>query len=399
MAISDTNYEQTIVTAPTAPSTESVFDLNLMAPLIRELVVEGVIDEPKLSQDLDSARSFFTGQNVIKTDFLLNNLKFGQQVRVNIEKDQNPLSLFQKSQIDYKEIDACHDQIDLDCTVPCINTLPTFQYIVFRFDCEYAYGVRACDKNKDFWDYDYFTKQYALSRRAEQFGRELDLWNTVIKGLIAAPATTVDAKLATVHPTHYWSNLGTVTCAARDAIQMAYWYMKTNFQDVNPVTFITDEAAHELIKSVENPYNLNRSQNVVNTFEDWNVPGFMVASALKEIIPAVGEIVIMERSPWLTVGGNGSGSGSGALTSQFPLWNSNGSRQYVALLDPRVGFQFAKDGYHLVINPYDCDKLIRGMIDTEYVGSGITFPQWGMVLEFCATNLISDCEGCDVESA
>ena len=159
MAISETTYKQTVVTAPTTPSTASVFDLNLMAPLIRELVVDGVIDEPKLSQDLDSSRSFFTGHNVIKTDFLLSNIKLGQQVRVNIEKDQNPLSLYQKSQLDYQEVDTCHDQIKLDCTVPCINTLPTFQYIIFRFDCEYAYGVRACDKNKDFWDYDYFTKQ------------------------------------------------------------------------------------------------------------------------------------------------------------------------------------------------------------------------------------------------
>lgn len=390
MAISDTNYTQTVVTTPTAPSTTSVFDLDLMAPLIRELVVDGVIDEPKLSQDLDSARSFFTGQSVIKTDFLLSNLKFGQQVRVNIEKDQNPLSLFQKSEINYKEVDSCHDQIDLDCTVPCINTLPTFQYIIFRFDCEYAYGVRACDKNTDFWDYDYFTKQYALSRRAEQFGRELDLWNTVIKGLIAAPATTVDAVLAKEHPTHYWSNLGTVTCAARDAIQMAYWYMVTNFQDVNPTVFMTDEAARELIKSIENPYNLNRSQNVVNTFEEWNVPGFIASSAVKEILPAVGSVVIMKRSPWLTVGG-----AEGAVESQFPLWSADASKQYVAILDPRVGFQFAKDGYHLVINPYDCDHLIRGMIDTEYVGSGITFPQWGMILEFCASSFAIDCEGCE----
>lgn len=388
MAISETTYKQTVVTAPTTPSTTSVFDLNLMAPLIRELVVDGVIDEPKLSQDLDSSRSFFTGQNVIKTDFLLSNLKFGQQVRVNIEKDQNPLSLYQKSQLDYQEVDTCHDQIKLDCTVPCLNTLPTFQYIIFRFDCEYAYGVRACDKNKDFWDYDYFTKQYALSRRAEQFGRELDLWNTVIKGLIAAPATTVDAKVAKEHPTHYWNNLGTVGCAGRETIQMAYWYMVTNFQDVMPTAFMTDEAARELIKSVENPYNLNRAQNVVNTFEEWNVPGFIASTAVKELLPAVGSVVIMKRSPWLTVANEGN------ITSQFPLWSADGKKQYVALLDPRVGFQFAKDGYHLVINPYDCDHLIRGMVDTEYVGSGITFPQWGLILEFCASDFSINCEPC-----
>ncbi len=380
--LESSTYTQTIVTEPTAPSTETVFDLDIMAPLLREIVAEGIVEEPKLSQELDSARSFFTGQRIIKSDFLLNNLKFGQQIRVNIEKDQNPLSLFQKKAIEYKAIDACHDQIDLDCTVPCINTLPEFQYLIFRFDCEYAYGVRACDKNKDFWEFDFFTKQYALSRRAEQFGRELDLWNTVIKGLLAAPATTVDAKLAQTHPTHYWANGGTVTANGRCLITEAYWYLVTNFVDINPTVFMTDEAAHELIRSVENPYNLNRSQNVVNTFKDWDVPGFMISTAVEEILGTVKSVVIMKRSPWLTVGGGGSGSGAGALTSQFPLWSEDTTKQYVAILDPRVGYQFAKDGYHLVINPYDCDKLIRGMIDTEYVGSGITFPQYGLIIEF-----------------
>ena len=210
MAKIDGNYEQTVVTTPTAPSTESKFDLQVQAPLIRELVRDGLVEEPKLALELDSSRSFFTGDRILRTDILLSNLKFGQEVRVNIEKDQNPFSLFQKDTIEYRTVDSCHDQIDLDCTVPCINTLPEFQYIKFRFDTEYAYGVRACDKNTDFWDLDFFTKQYALSRRAEQFGKELDLWNTVIKGLIAAPATTVDVALAAVHPTHYWSNLGAI---------------------------------------------------------------------------------------------------------------------------------------------------------------------------------------------
>lgn len=374
--LESSTYTQTIVEAPTAPSTTSVFDLDIMAPLLREIVADGIVEEPKLSQELNSARSFFTGQRIIKSDFLLSNLKFGQQIRINIEKDQNPLSLFQKKAIEYKSVDACHDQIDLDCTVPCINTLPEFQYLIFRFDCEYAYGVRACDKNKDFWEFDFFTKQYALSKRAEQFGRELDLWNTVIKGLLAAPATTVDAKLAATHPTHYWADGGTVTANGRCLITEAYWYLVTNFQDINPTVFMTDEAAHELIRSVENPYNLNRSQNVVNTFKDWDVPGFMISSAVEEILGTVKSVVIMKRSPWLTVG-----AGEG-LTSQFPLWSEDTTKQYVAILDPRVGYQFAKDGYHLVINPYDCDKLIRGMIDTEYVGSGITFPQWGLIIEF-----------------
>lgn len=378
--LESSTYTQTLVQAPTAPSTTSMFDLDIQAPFIRELVADGVIQEPKLSQDLNPSRSFFKGNEIVKSDFLLNNLKFGQQVRVNIEKDQNPLSLFQKKAIEYKAIDACHDQIDLDCTVPCINTLPEFQYLIFRFDCEYAYGVRACDKNKDFWEFDFFTKQYALSRAAEQFGRELDLWNTVIKGLIAAPATTVDAKLAAVHPTHYWSNGGTVTANGKCLITEAYWYMVTNFVDVKPTVFMSTEAARELVKSVENPYNLNRSQNVVNTFKEWEIPGFMISSAVEEVLGTVSSVVIMKRSPWLTVGGGASGAAG--LTTQYPLWSEDTTKQYVAILDPRVGYQFAKDGYHLVINPYDCDKLVRGMIDTEYVGSGITFPQYGIIIEF-----------------
>ena len=58
------NYTQTTVTAPTAPSTESKFDIALMAPLIREMVVDGLIEEPKLQAVITSARSFFTGNQL-----------------------------------------------------------------------------------------------------------------------------------------------------------------------------------------------------------------------------------------------------------------------------------------------------------------------------------------------
>lgn len=384
------NYTQTTVGAPVAPSTESTFDLGLMAPLIRELVVDGFVEEPKLQKDITSARSFFRGNEVFKTDRLLDDLKFGQQIRVNIIKDQNPLDLVQKDSLSYDAVDSCHDQIDLDCTVPCLNTLPAFEHIIFRFDTEYAYGVRACDKNKDFYDFDFFTRQYALSKEAERFVRELDLWNTAITGLIAAPATTVDAKLAGTHPTHYWSNLGAVGTNARCTVATAYWYMVNSFVGINPTVFMAAEAAQEIIASVETfaPYSINFKETYVNTFEQWDVPGFMVANQVKTVLglPAGATVVVMKRSPWLTyAAGSGYGGYSGAVTSQYPLWNSDGTKQYIAILDPRVAYQVAKDGYHLVINPYDCDKLIRGMIDTEYVGSGLTFPQYGLILEFDAS--------------
>lgn len=373
-------YTQTVPEAPTTPSTETTFDLGIQAPLIRELVSTRIVREPEMQKELTSARSFFNGEQLIDASFLLNNLKFGQKFRVNIKKDQNPFSLFQKDEITYDEIDSCHDQIDLDCTVPCINTLPTFDSVIFCFDTEYAYGVRACDKNRDFWDFDLFTEQYALSREAEQFGREVDLWNKVIRGLIAAPATTVDAKLAAVHPTHYWANLGTVTNYGRAAVTEAYWYLTNNFKGINATAFVADEFAHELVASVENPYNLNKTTQIVRTFEDWDVPGFVIDTAVKQILGGQINIVVMKRSPWLTYTTGGSGDTS--FTTQYPLWAEDATKQYVAILDPRVGYEFAKDGYHLVINPYDCDKLVRGMIDTEYVGSGITFPQYGMILEF-----------------
>ncbi len=373
-------YTQTVPAAPTTPSTESTFDLGIQAPLIRELVSDRLVREPAMQKELTSARSFFNGEQLIDSSFLLNNLKFGQKFRVNIKKDQNPFSLFAKDTIEYDAIDSCHDQIDLDCTVPCINTLPTFDSVIFAFDTEYAYGVRACDKNRDFWDFDLFTEQYALSREAEQFGREVDLWNKVIKGLIAAPATTVDAKLAAVHPTHYWANLGTVTQYGRAAVAEAYWYLTNNFAGINATAFVSDEFGHELVASVENPYNLNKTTQIVRTFEDWDVPGFVIDTAVKQILGGQINVVVMKRSPWMTY--STTASGATTFTTQYPLWAEDASKQYVAILDPRVGYEFAKDGYHLVINPYDCDKLVRGMIDTEYVGSGITFPQYGMILEF-----------------
>lgn len=373
-------WTQTTVGTPTTPSTSSMFDLQIQAPIIREIVKDDLVDEPKLQAELDSSRSFFTGQTMIDSSVLLGNLQFGQEFRVNIRKDQNPLSLFQKKALSYATVDTCHKQLDLDCTVPCINTLPEFEYLMFQFDTEYAYGVRACDKNKDFWDVSFFTNQYALSRRAEQFGRELDLWNKVISTLVTSPATTVDAKLAVAHATHFWDNLGTVAAAARTAVPLALRYHTMSYAGMNDTVFIDTDFATELIQSVEvlNPTSINFTPTRVNTFEAWEVPGFELAPKVKEILGINNPVVVMKRSPWLTT------NVEGTISSQFPLWNSDATKQYVAILDPRVGYSFEKDGYHLVIKPYDCDKLVNGMIDTEYVGSGVTMNVFGMVLAFDA---------------
>lgn len=381
MATISTGYDQTVVTAPVAPSTTSVFDYDIQFPLYREIVKRDLIDEPTMQQDLNSARSFFKGQNMIDASELLGNLKYGQELIVNIRKDQNPFSLFQKSSLEYAANgeDTCHNHIVLDCEVPCINTLPTFEQLRFRFDCEYAYGVRMCDKNKDFWDTAFFTRQYALSKRAYEFGREVDLWNTVIDGLVSAPATTVDAAIAAVHPTHYWDDQGTVTANARCVVPEALYYLTHSFNDIRPTVFITAEFATELIKSVETVYNLNFATQRVNTFEAWELPGFEVAPRVKEILGLSGvDVVVMKRSPWMTVGSES------AIETQYPLWSADGTKQYVAILDPRVGYSFEKEGYHLDIKPYDCDKLYVGMIDTVYVGTGITFPVFGLIIEFDA---------------
>lgn len=379
MATDLSHYNQTTVTAPTAPSTTSTFDLtnDYNRMLIRERVKDDVVFEPKLQKDISSARSFFNGETLIGNIEMLNNLQWGQTWRVNIEKDQNPLSLFQTKEIEYKSLDECHDQIKLDCTVPCINTLPEIEYILVRFDCEWAYGVRACDKNKDFWDIDYMTRQYALSRDAKNFGQEVALWNKTIQGLISTPATTVDAMVAEQHPTHYWNDLGSVTANGRAMITEAYWYLKNSLADTNPTVFITDEFAHEIIDAQETMVNLNFQPRIINTYKDWDVAsGFMIASAVSDAFGGNIPVVVMKRSPWLVYASGGS------LISQYPLYNEDASKQFVAILDPRVAYMFTHDGYHLDIKPYDCTHLEFGMIDTEYSGSGLTFPVLGMVLEF-----------------
>lgn len=384
MATDLTNYHQTVVTAPTAPSTTSKFDLDEFHIMIRERVADEVVMEPRLQAELNSARSFFNGERLFKNPTQLENLTWGQTVRINIEKDQNPLSLFQTKELEYDQFDDCHEQLKLDCEVPCINTLPEFEYVLVRFDCEWAYGVRGCDKNKDFWDVDYMTRQYAKSRDGKNFGQEVALWNKTIRALIATPATTVDAILAQCYPTHYWADLGAVKDVARDKIGLAYRYIKQSYGGINPTMFITDEFAHELIHSVETPYGLNATYQKIDTFKDWDIAsGFSISEAVSTILGGGIPVVVMKKSPWLTY------KSGGTLTSQFPLYNEDATKQYVAILDPSVAYMFTKEGYHLDIKPYDCDKLDFGMIDTEYSGSGITFPQLGMILEF---DMFSYCE-------
>lgn len=377
MATDLSNYHQTVVTAPVAPSKTSKFDLDEFRVLIRERVKDDVVMEPKMQAELNSARSFFHGEQLIGDIEMLNNLEWGQTWRVNIEKDQNPLSLFQTKELEYDQFDDCHEQLKLDCEVPCINTLPEFEYIIVRFDCEWAYGVRACDKNKDFWDVDYFTRQYAKSRDGKNFGQEVALWNKTIKALIATPATTVDAFVAQCYPTHYWADLGTITAAGREKISYAYEYITSAYAGINPTVFMTKEAAHELIMAQETLYGLNNINQRINTYKNWDyASGFVMSDAVSEILGGGVPVVIMKRSPWLVY------NGTGTLTSQYPLFNEDATKQYVAILDPNVAYMFTKEGYHLDIKPYSCDHLDIGMIDTEFSGSGLTFPQLGLILEF-----------------
>ena len=382
MATIVTGYDQTVVAAPTQPSTETVFDYDIQFPFYRDIFAREIVKEPEMQQELNSARSFFTGERLIDAATLLGNLQYGQELIVPVKKNQNPFSLFQKKNLEYAANgdDECHVHVVLDCEVPCINTLPEFDELRFRFDCEYAYGVRMCDKNKDFWNTALFTEQYALSKRAYEFGREVDLWNKVIDGLVAAPATTVDAFIAQEHPTHFWDDQGTVAENARCVVPTAVQYMTDSFRDLNLKVFITKEFATELIQSVETPYNLNFATQRVNTFQAFELPGFELAPRVKEILGLNTDVVVLMRSPWMTVGSGGSGAAT--LSTQYPLWNADATKQYVAILDPRVGYSFEKDGYHLNIKPYDCDKLYVGMIDTVYVGTGITFPQYGLIIEF-----------------
>lgn len=382
MATIVTGYNQTVVAAPTQPSTSSVFDYDIQFPFYRDIFAREIVKEPEMQQELNSARSFFNGENLIDAATLLGNLQYGQELIVPIKKNQNPFSLYQKSNLEYANNgeDECHVHVVLNCEVPCINTLPEFDELRFRFDCEYAYGVRMCDKNKDFWNTALFTEQYALSKRAYEFGREVDLWNKVIDGLVAAPATTIDAFIAQTHPTHFWANQGTVAQNARCVVPEAVQYMVDSYRDLNLKVFITKEFATELIKSVETPYNLNFATQRINTFEAWELPGFELAPRVKEILGIHTDVVVLMRSPWMTVGTTSEGTTT--LSTQYPLWNTDATKQYVAILDPRVGYSFEKDGYHLNIKPYDCDKLYVGMIDTVYVGTGITFPQYGLIVEF-----------------
>lgn len=368
------NYTQTLATAKTDPKTVPI-DYKVQGPFIRELVASKVVTEPTLAMEVSSDRSYFKGNEVIQADEFISKLRFGQEWKLLIEKDQNPLSMIKTSAMSYEQVSTCHDRLKLNCSVPCVSTDPEFQSLTFRFDTEYAYGVRYCDKDTDFWTLEYATKQFAKSKRAYEFVRETDLWNKIVKGLIAAPAKTADAILAKTQATHYWANVGKVG-EKRALISQAYYYMSNSY-GIAPDVFMSAEAANEIILSVQNAYNLNANYQIVNTFNAWDLPGFQVADGVKAILGIPGNVVVLKRSPWLTVASTG-----GTIASTYPLFSADAKKQYVALLDPRVGYSFEKHAYTLNLEPNACDKLERGTIDDIYVGSGITFPQYGLILEF-----------------
>lgn len=377
------NYTQTTVAAPvpvpgsTGGAAMVPFDVDTFLTLRRPLFVEGIIEEPMYQMSMTSANSFFTGNSIVKPQFLTSNLELGTELFAYVEKIQNPLNLFAKEAMSYEDIDnKCLSMLELNCQMACLNTLPSFEMLRFRFDTEYSWGVVACDKNKQFWDMDYFTRQFSKSLAAKNFGREVDMWNKVIGNLKATPATTVDARLAAAQPDHFWENLGSAAINGKYFVGLADSYMRTSLDYVDPKIVITQEFSNEIINAYQTPWGVNNRNERINTTYDWSVPGFELAEQTRQLLGVQSTVLIMYRSPWLTY------SNAGALVSQYPLWNNTGTKQYVAILDPRVGFQFAVPGYTLRIQPYDCDHIQRGIQESEYVGSGITFPVWGMILEF-----------------
>lgn len=383
MATNSSNYTQTVVTAPTAPSTTDVLDMKLMGPLIRQLWQDRVIDEPRLQWDITSAESYFKGNSLIDISYLERNKRYGQRLIIPVKKDQNPFSLYQSTAATYDETTYnCTTQLEVPCEVPCISTAPSFDTLEVAYDTMYAWGVRACVPQQDFYPYEWYQDQYGLSREAKNYGREVDLWNKVIKGLIAAPATTVAYEMAQIHPTHYWNNLGDFSADTVQLIRGAAYYMVTNF-NVSPNIIMTPEMGQKIVASVQTQWNFNASWQRVNTFEQFDVPGMMIDEQVREILGVNIYVLFLKRSPWMTYAGTGS-----VVVTKYPLWSADLAKEYVAILDPLVAYSFDTPGAHLDIMPYDCDKMIKGIIDTEIVASGITFPQYGMILEFNRNSVV-----------
>lgn len=380
MATNSDNYTQTPITAPVPPSGTSVLDMKVMAPLIRQLWQDRIIDEPRYQWDITSANSYFKGESLIDISFLNNNLRYGQKIIVPVKKDQNPFSLYQSSELDYGETINCTEQLELPCEVPCISTEPSFETLEFSYDTMYAWGVRACVVTEDFYPFEWYMDQYGLSREAKNYGREVDLWNKVIKGLIAAPATTPDLTLAQLHPTQYWDNLGDFSASTIELIRSAAYHMVTDY-NMQPNIIMTPEMGQKIVASTQTQWNFNANWQRVNTFEQWDVPGMMIDEQVREIIGVNMYVLFLKRSPWMTYTVAGEGGAQQTVT-RYPLWSADLTKEYIAILDPLVGYQFDRPGTQLNIMPYDCDKMVKGLIDTEFVGSGITFPQYGTILEF-----------------
>lgn len=377
------NYTQTTITAPvkvpgsTGGAEMVPFDYTTFTTLRRPIILDTIIEEPMYQMYMTSAESFFRGNDIVKPQTLLSNLEFGTEMFAYVEKIQNPFSLFAVETMSYEDIDnKCLSQLGLNCQMACLNTLPSFEMLRFRFDTEYTWGVVACDKNKQFWDMDWYTRQYRKSVAAKDFGRAVAMWNKVMGILKATPAATVDAFYVGNFPTHFWQNLGSIAVNARRYVKNAVAYMQNSIAGIDPKVIITPEAANDIIQSVETPWGVNATFQRENTNFSWDQPGYKVDEQVRNILGVMATVLIMERSPWLTY------TNDGASVSQYPLWNADGTKQYIAIVDPRVGFEFEIPGYELEILPYDCEHIQRGIQESEYVGSGVTFPIYGMVLEF-----------------
>lgn len=351
-----------------------VIDMDTVAPLVRQLVQDRILESPVLdAQKLDT--TFFDNSAV---DFGLfdRRLGFGQEIQFIFRDDVKPLDNFESKDLKYKEDITCGGQLDLDCTIPCGGTTPTFRNGKFRLSRQYAAMAQVCRVTERFITEVEFMDRFRKSLEAAKLGYSLDVWNKLVSDGLATTAKTLDARIAAMAgvtaTTHAWDASTVTPDKWIPLLNLAHNYMTRTFKG-NFAVFATSEFASEIDKAVLRSGIASATNQTINGIElgtDYN--GMYRQKTLPSVLSNVNLNIIPDHADYSKDGVN-----------HHPLYNATGTEMYVVIAsrDSFVHHTVENGEY---ITKGDCnsqDGIIDKITHVFYAGFQTVYPEKVLVIK------------------
>lgn len=361
---------------PTFDMPSTVLDMDVMEPLVKQLVQDRILESPLIEADkLDT--SFFNN-SLVDFGAFDRNLGYGQEIQFRFREDVKPLENAEASDLTYKEDINCGAQLDLSCTIPCGGTAPTWKTGRFRLSRQYAAMAQICRVTEPFMTEVDFMTEYRRSMEAAKLMYSLDVWNALVRDGLATQAKTLDSRIAGSADfnaaTHAWDASGVTSDKWLPLLNIAYNYMNRTYKGEFSM-FAPSEIALELDKAILKSGIAGATRQTISGIQlgtDYN--GMVRRKELPSLLSNVSLNIIPEHNDYTDAQG----------VNHHPLYSENSEDMYVVIA--------SRDAFvHHTVNGItrttlgDCnspDGIIDKITSVFYAGFATVHPEKVLVIKF-----------------